>query len=87
MALVTNRQDQLQIYAALGVPEVWICDGDVFDVHQLKPSGSYIRHDRSLTFPFLPTKHVQAFLNEGKTADETRWIRSFRSWVVRELKR
>jgi Uma2 family endonuclease len=76
----------LRIYSALGAPEVWLCDGDSIDVYHLEDDGNYIRRDRSLAFPFLPIDQVQRFLNQGKTANETAWIRSFRSWVLRELK-
>lgn len=83
----SSSLDQLRIYAALGVPEVWICDGDSIDVYQLAEDGNYVRRDRSGAFPFLPIDRVQQFLDQGKTADETAWIRSFQSWVLQELKR
>ncbi|NLX95246.1 MAG: Uma2 family endonuclease [Rhodopirellula sp.] len=83
----SSSLDQLRIYAALGVPEVWICDGDTIAIHHLADDGSYLRRDESLAFPFLPIDQVQHFLDQGKTVDETIWIRSFRSWVLNALKR
>lgn len=83
----SSSLDQLGIYAALGVPEIWICDGDTLEVYQLGDDRNYVRQDHSLAFPFLPIDQVQRFLDQGKTADETTWIRSFRSWVVDMLKR
>ncbi|NLX97745.1 MAG: Uma2 family endonuclease [Rhodopirellula sp.] len=85
--ITSSSLDQLRIYAALGVPEVWICDGDTIAIHRLESDGGYLRQPHSASFPFLPIEQVQAFLSDGKTANETFWIRSFRAWVKAELKR
>jgi hypothetical protein len=73
--------DQLKIYAALGVPEVWMCDGAALKVFRLQPGGDYVLQTRSPTFPFLPLEELERFLARRDETDETTWIRSFRAWV------
>jgi Uma2 family endonuclease len=78
--------DQLAIYSALGVPEVWFCDGARVEFHALQRDGAYAPQDRSAAFPFLDSADLERFLALRNEGDETTWIRSFREWV-RTLKR
>jgi len=75
--------DQLGVYAALGVPELWVCDGEAIRVYRLQADGSYVEQSQSATFPFLPLDELQRFLDRRNATDETTWIRSFRDWVRR----
>ena len=45
--------DQLAIYSALGVSEVWLCDGARVEFHVLSSDGTYSLQDLSAAFPFL----------------------------------
>jgi len=73
--------DRLDIYAALGVPEVWRCDGMNLTVEVLSDGGQYIESDRSPTFPDIPLVGIVEHLNQRGRTDETSIIRSFRAWV------
>ena len=77
-----SSMDQLGIYAALRVPEIWFCDGASIDVYVLQSGGTYARCERSTTFPFLPIDGVQRFLERRTSDDETTLLRAFRDWVV-----
>ena len=81
MDISTSSLDQLSIYADLGVPEVWLYDGSVLNVHQLQSDGKYVQQTRSPSFPFLPLEEIERFLARRNETDETTWIRSFRAWV------
>jgi len=72
--------DKLDIYANVGVPEVWLHKGDALEVHHLQ-GGGYVRHDASLAFPFLDMEEIERFLGRWEQQGETAWIRSFREWV------
>ncbi len=81
---VENTQrliERLPVYAALGFPEIWRCDGQRLEVGHLQDNGSYRWDDRSTCFPFLPMGELVRFLSLATTTDETTWIRSFRAWV------
>lgn len=84
--ITASSLDQLAIYAALGVPEVWLCDGEKIEFHALETDGAYTRRDRSPALPFLRPADLERFLALRNESDETTWIRSFRDWA-RSLKR
>ncbi len=73
-----------QVYAALGVPEMWRYDGALKVLH-LQANGEYVVRDRSLSFPFLPMAQVEAFFNQISELDETTLIRRFRDCVQKEV--
>jgi len=77
--------DRLGIYAALRVPEVWRYDGRTLTIMELQIDQSYAPVDQSPSFPWLPLDRFRQFLAESSTMRETRWIRSFRAWVLTEV--
>ena len=77
----SSSLDQLAIYSAIGVPEVWLCDGITVEVYQLQPDHTYAKRSRSPAFPFLPLDEMQRFLARRDETDETTLLRSFRAWV------
>ncbi len=76
---------KVDIYARIGVPELWKFDGERLVVFLLGPDGRYVPSDSSAAFPFVPMNEIERFLNEGQAIDETRWVRSFRAWVRQVL--
>jgi len=77
--------DKLDIYAGIGVPEIWRFDGKTLTVLLLRADGTYAASETSASFPFLPMGEVVRFLREHDPASETRWGRSFRAWVREAL--
>jgi len=74
--------DRMEIYAALGVPEVWRCDGRTLVVAVLA-GDSYTEADQSPTFPNVPLNGIVEHLNQRNQTDETSIVRAFRDWVGR----
>jgi len=76
--------DRMQIYAALGVPEVWRLSaaGLAFNVLQ---SGAYQVQPNSLAFPALAAADVAGFLARYGQTDDTTLVRQFRDWVRQQL--
>ena len=81
-----NVLKRLPIYGAFGFVEVW----------RMRRTGEIViygfGHDRrpmiraeSAVFPFLPMAEVARFLDDPREGGETRWIRSFRAWVIETL--
>lgn len=73
--------DRIDIYAALGVNELWRYDGKRLTIHVLQPSGSYSSVSQSPVFPRLSPEQIVQFIQHGRDIDETTWIRSVREWV------
>jgi len=76
--------DRLKIFAALGVSEVWRYDGRSLEILQLG-EGGYQSCETSRCFPGLSADAVGQFLEQGRNADKTIWIRSFQSFVKDHL--
>jgi Uma2 family endonuclease len=73
--------DRMGIYAALGVPEVWRCDGETLTVWRLRDDGTYEPCDRSLSFPSLPLTEFLQFLHQTEDLSEAGLIAPFQKWV------
>jgi Uma2 family endonuclease len=73
-----NRMD---IYAALGVGEVWRFDGEELHLFRLLPNGTYEQTDRSVHFPTLPLAGFVEFLRATQRLTEDALIESFQEWV------
>src|SRR5437763_1813121 len=54
--------DRLEIYASLGIPEVWTFDGESLRIRLLQPGGKYVETDASLCLPLLPVDEVVPYL-------------------------
>lgn len=76
---------RLPIFAALGVPEVWVFDGTDLRPFVLRKDGNYRKSKTSRAFPFLPFAEFAAWLGKAESMDETSWIRAFRAWVRERL--
>ena len=77
--------DRLKIFAALGVPEVWRFKGRTLQFLHLQADGTYQPRATSRNFPTLRVSSVARFLKQGRTADSTEWIRSFRAFVQEKV--
>jgi Uma2 family endonuclease len=73
--------DRLPIFAALGIPEIWRLTVDSLQFLHLQPGATYRPHDRSRAFPRLLAAEVARFLEQGRTGEDTAWVRSFRAYV------
>jgi len=78
--VTSSSQNRLQVYADLGVAEVWIYDGRSLTIHQLQ-NGQYITSQESQFFPNLPILEIAEFLQQAETRDYLELIRTFRNWV------
>lgn len=77
--------NRLNIYADLGVPEVWRYDGQFLRMYQLE-NQQYQSRLHSAAFPLLAAADVERFLELKQTTKENALIRLFREWVGDRLK-
>ena len=76
--------NRLEIYAALGAPEVWRFDGERLHVHLLGEGGTYAESERSKAFPFLRPAELVRFVEQRKALGEVTLLRAFREWVAEQ---
>jgi Uma2 family endonuclease len=76
--------DRPEIYATLGVPEVWRFDDEVLHIDRLRDDGTYEEVADSLFLPITPAEVVHWVVNV-KLADANQWARQLRQWVRAEV--
>ncbi|MFH7028018.1 MAG: Uma2 family endonuclease [Heteroscytonema crispum UTEX LB 1556] len=82
---ITNSSiDRLDLYAVLGVPEVWRYDGSSLTIYWLE-GKKYQLCEKSTTFPIVSKEEVVRFLELRKMMGENSLIKSFRQWVRSQL--
>jgi len=84
--VTSSSQNRLQVYADLGVAEVWIYNGDVLMIQQLQ-NGTYNTSQTSQFFPNLPITDIANFLQQAETMDYLELVKEFRSWVRSQIKK
>jgi len=82
--VTSSSQNRLQIYADLGIAEIWIYNGSTLIIKQLQHS-SYITSQTSQFFPNLSIPEVVGFLQQSETIDYLELVKSFRSWVKSQI--
>jgi len=82
---VTRRsKDRLQVYADLGVAEVWIYNGEALIIKQLQDK-TYITSQTSQFFPTIPIPEISGFLKQAEAIDYLELVRTFRQWVRNQI--
>lgn len=67
------------VYAAMGVPELWVHDGDEMRFYSLE-IDDYVEIPHSRIFQFLDPQTVNSFLRKGEEGAVV-MAREFRTWV------
>jgi len=78
--LTTDSLDKFPIYAALGVPELWIYDGKNVRFYQLT-GGIYDRTETSPALLHLTETVLTDFLTLSQTEGQTVAFKRFREWL------
>jgi Uma2 family endonuclease len=82
---ITSRSENtLQVYADLGVPEVWIYNGSRLRINRLE-NGEYVEGEISLAFPSLPILESVRFLEQAETMDYLELVKAFRNGVKSQI--
>ncbi|WP_404784883.1 Uma2 family endonuclease [Altericista sp. CCNU0014] len=74
----SSSKSHLEIYGAMGVPEIWRYNPQGFAILQLQ-AGEYVECDLSLAFPQVSTDFLQALIERGKQVNN-------QNVVIRELR-
>lgn len=82
--VTSSSNSRLQVYADLGVAEIWIYNGLVLVVKQLQ-DNAYITSQTSQFFPNVPIAEIAQFLQQAETVDYLELVKAFRSWVRHQI--
>ncbi|WP_009629993.1 Uma2 family endonuclease [Synechocystis sp. PCC 7509] len=84
--ITSSSPNRLQVYADLGVAEIWVYNGELLMVEQLQ-NGAYCKSQTSQFFPSIPISEIAGFLQQAKTMDYLELVKVFRSWVRSQIKK
>ena len=72
--------DKMPIYAALGVPEVWLYKGKKVEFYKLY-GEFYQETSNSTFFPPLSSEKATEFLRKGLIESSSKWFKEVRVWA------
>jgi len=72
--------DKMPIYAALGVPEVWLYKGERVEFYRLE-GEEYREIENSIALPILSGKQATEFLKAGLSESSSKWFQMVRDWA------
>jgi len=78
--ITSSSLDRLEIYAVLGVPEVWRFDGEQLLIYVLQ-KGSYKRQEQSQVLSVLRSNELLKFLKKRGQVGENALLKEFREWL------
>lgn len=82
--ITSSSQNRLQVYADLGVAEVWIYNGESLVIQQLQNS-SYIAVQTNVFFGNLSISDIASWLQRSTTMDYLALVKAFRGWVRSQI--
>jgi Uma2 family endonuclease len=82
--LTSLSDNSLEVYRDLQIPEVWIYNGKILQIHLLQ-NQEYIISEQSLAFPNLPILEITQFLEQAMTRDYLDLVKAFRCWVKSKI--
>ncbi|MFB2975952.1 Uma2 family endonuclease [Microseira sp. BLCC-F43] len=82
--ITSSSRNRFQVYADMGVPEIWLYDGKSFSINILQDL-EYVTSSKSLAFPNLPLSEINRFLQQAETKDYLELIAEFRDWVKSKI--
>jgi hypothetical protein len=80
MEMSRSALDKLALFAAMGIPEVWRCDGERVSMFVLE-QGRYRESPASLTLPVLTSVVLNRFLAESQTMRSPDWFPLVGDWT------
>lgn len=81
----SSSLNKFNIYAAIGVPELWRYRQQTLEVYQLV-GDNYELSATSIAFPFLPIAEVPNFIEQSKTTGQRTAVRLFRQRIQEILR-
>jgi len=82
--ITSSSKNRFEVYADMGVPEIWRYDGNSFSINVLQ-NHKYISVEQSLAFPNLPLTEISNFLEQVGEKDYLELVKEFRQWVKSQI--
>lgn len=83
--ITNSAKSRLEVFANMGVPEIWRYDGISLTIYQLQ-NKQYISCNQSLAFPTLTIDKIDHFLLRAGVVDYLELVNAFRRWVKSQIR-
>src|SRR5215213_8161938 len=80
MEMSRSALDKLPLFASMGIPEVWRCDGQRVTILRLEQDG-YRESSSSQSLPVLMSEDLTRFLAESRTMLSPDWFQAVSDWA------
>jgi Uma2 family endonuclease len=80
MEMSRSALDKLALFAAMGIPEVWRCDGEHVTIFLLD-EGRYRESPTSSALPVLTSETLTRFLQLSRTMLSPEWFQAVSDWA------
>ena len=80
--IASSSQDKLEIYAAMGVAELWLYRLGQLTIQQLQLDGQYVEVDESTVFLGIQAAQLNEWLILRKTGTDLTVVRAVRAAIV-----
>ncbi|MFN6517563.1 MAG: Uma2 family endonuclease [Nostoc sp. CreGUA01] len=78
--ITSSSVNKFDIYAALGVNELWRYNGQDLKFYQLV-ERQYVESKFSIAFPIVSVSDISRFIEQSKSMGEIALLKLFRAWV------
>ncbi len=72
--------NKLALFAGMGIPEVWCCDGERVTIRILEQHG-YHESRVSQALPVLTSEILERFLADSRTTLSPEWFQAVSDWA------
>jgi Uma2 family endonuclease len=80
MEMSRSAINKLALFASMGIPEVWRCDGERVSISILG-EGAYRGSAASLALPALTSDILTRFLSQSRTMPSPEWFQAVGDWA------
>jgi Uma2 family endonuclease len=80
MEMSRSALNKLALFASMGIPEVWRCDGERVTIRVLE-QGQYQESHSSLGLPGLTSEILERFLADSRTTLSPDWFQAVSDWA------
>jgi Uma2 family endonuclease len=84
MEMSRSALNKLALFASMGIPEVWRCDGEPVTIRILEHDG-YRESRVSQALPALTSEILESFLAGSRTMLSPQWFQAVSDWARQQL--
>lgn len=82
--ITNSSKGKLPIYAALGIPELWIYDGNQLSIYHLQ-QNLYVESQTSLAFECVPALQLTSFIQLAQSEGMSSAVANARIWFRQQI--